>query len=80
MGNNEITSAMRDRLERDLDNMQAALKQTNEAHKPKEESKKDDDTKLFAWLDFASKVITTAINAYSKKDWGQMVAVIIDFI
>lgn len=62
---------MRERLERDLDNMQVSLSQINEAHKPREEPKNEnDDTKLMAWLDFASKVITTGINAYAnKKDW-----------
>lgn len=34
MGNVDVTNAFRERLEREIDGLQAPLKQTNEANKP----------------------------------------------
>lgn len=34
MGDGEVSNSYRERLERDMDSMQASLKQTNEANKP----------------------------------------------
>lgn len=34
MGDGEVANSFRERLERDIDSMQASLKQSNEANKP----------------------------------------------
>lgn len=66
MGDDEITNGIREKLERELDSMQAEMKQTNEANKP-EENDKDEDAKFLAVMDFATKVATAGINAYASK-------------
>lgn len=40
MGEGEIFNPFRERLEREIDSLQAALKQTNEANKPKPKKKR----------------------------------------
>lgn len=67
MGDDEITNHVREKLERDLDSMQAEMKQVNEANKPEEKPDKDDDARFLAVMDFATKVATAGINAYAEK-------------
>lgn len=43
MGDVEISNAFRERLERDLDGLQASLKQLNEANKPPPPPPRTDD-------------------------------------
>lgn len=40
MGDGDISNSFREKLERDMDNMQASLKQKNEANKPPAPKKK----------------------------------------
>ncbi|XP_055309313.1 atlastin-like [Sitodiplosis mosellana] len=55
MGDGDISNVFREKLERDLDNMQAALKQRNEANKPPPPPKK----KRKGW----KKVVGAVVNA-----------------
>lgn len=66
MGDDEITNSIREKLERELDGMQAGMKQINEGNKPEDKSI-DEDARFLAVLELVSKVATAGINAYAEK-------------
>lgn len=64
MGDEFVTIAVREKLERDLDQLQAALKQTNEANKPPPPpppKRKKDNSLLIAALNVVGNIIGAAI-------------------
>lgn len=61
MGDGDISNGFREKLERDLDNMQAALKQRNEANKPPPPKKK----KRKGWRKYVGKVVEVAAQVAS---------------
>lgn len=70
MGDGQITNGIREKLERDLDQLQTTLKQANEANKPPPPPpppppSQKDNSKLNSILDFAAKVIPVFVTAYS---------------
>lgn len=58
MGNGDISNSLREKLERDMDNMQTALKQRNEANKPPPPKPK----KKKGWKRVVGAVVSAATN------------------
>lgn len=69
MGDGQISNGVREKLERDLDQLQASLKQTNEANKPPPPPppppSQKDNSRFNSVLDFAAKVIPVFVGAFS---------------
>lgn len=65
MGDNEITNSIREKLERELDSMQAGMKQINEGNKPEDRPPKDEDARFMAVMELVSQIATAGISAYA---------------
>lgn len=78
MGDELVTSGVREKLARDLDQLQTALKKTNQSNKPLEpptverecEKQKPDNERLKITLDFIDRIAPKVISLFNSTIFG----------